>query len=80
LKVFDVLPAIAVNDAARLTAHLEFGWEVHLNGRLIASVRSKFDILENLPPFTSLSLAVRTPIEMHRMFLVPGVLIATHEV
>jgi hypothetical protein len=68
-----------MNDAAGFAPHLELGRKVQLHRRLIACLRCKFDVLKNLTPFTSLSLAIRTPIEMHRI-LVPVSLIVTPEV
>lgn len=64
LKVIYIRHGVAVNGAARFAAHLECGWEIQLNGRIIRCVWSELDVLKYLALFTPCSFAVRTPVEM----------------
>src|ERR1039458_1598861 len=69
LKVLNVTQRVAVNGAARFTAHLELGWGMYFNGRVFGCVGSEFDVLKYLTLFAPRSFAVRTPIEMHSILV-----------
>ena len=69
LKVLNVTQRVAVNGAARFTAHLELGWGIYFNGRVFGGVGSEFDVLEYLALLAPRSFAVRTPIEMHSILV-----------
>ena len=64
LKVLYIRHGVAVNGAARFTAHPERGREIQLYGRVIGCVWSELDVLKNLALLTPWSFAVRTPVKM----------------
>jgi len=64
LEVLNITHGIRVRGAAGFTAHLERGREIQLNGGIIGSVGSEFDVLEDLAFLTPRSFAVRTPVKM----------------
>jgi hypothetical protein len=69
LKVFNITHRVAVSGAACLTAQLELGWEIQLNGWIIGWVHGEFNVLKDLSLFTSRSFAIRTPVDMHSILV-----------